>query len=199
MKMTSFEKKFVNRVAKGRKNAERVRRRLEQIDHASLHDALELGCGIGTVSAFLAETFSKNVVGTDIDPGQIELARSSYPEHDLLRFAVEDASRLSFADESFDLVVAYYVFHHIPNWSDAIGEIARVLRPEGCLLWVDLTCSGFIRRLFAGLKRQYGVYSHAEILAAFRQAGFDVAASDKMSCFVFCHCDALLSKGNRSS
>ncbi|MFN8458522.1 MAG: class I SAM-dependent methyltransferase, partial [Anaerolineae bacterium] len=76
MKMTNLEKKFVNRKQKGEHNIAQVRACLNQLNLDSLHTALELGCGIGAVSAFLAAEYKMKVVGTDFDPEQIELARS---------------------------------------------------------------------------------------------------------------------------
>lgn len=72
-----------------------------------------------------------NVVGTDFDPAQINIARSNHPENDRLRFKIEDASNLSFKDDSFDLVLSQNVFHHVPSWEKAVHEVSRVLRPEG--------------------------------------------------------------------
>jgi SAM-dependent methyltransferase len=44
-----------------------------------------------------------------------------------------DATRLPFADDSFDKVIASEVLEHIPDDDDAFGELARVLRPGGRL------------------------------------------------------------------
>jgi SAM-dependent methyltransferase len=46
----------------------------------------------------------------------------------------EDLCRLSFPDAVFDIVVCNEVFEHVPELSEAIAEIARVLRPGGILL-----------------------------------------------------------------
>jgi SAM-dependent methyltransferase len=43
----------------------------------------------------------------------------------------EDMTRLSFADASFDVVIASEVLEHIPDWQAALVECARVLRPGG--------------------------------------------------------------------
>lgn len=72
---------------------------LNQLNLDSLHTALELGCGIGAVSAFLAAEYKMNVIGTDFDPEQIELARSLHPETALLHYQVEDATCLTFPNQ----------------------------------------------------------------------------------------------------
>jgi SAM-dependent methyltransferase len=46
----------------------------------------------------------------------------------------EDASRLSFSDQSLDIVVSNDVLEHVPDPSLCLREIGRVLKPDGCLL-----------------------------------------------------------------
>ena len=163
MTMTRFEKLFVNRERKAKRNIDNVLPCLEQLDVECLNDVLEIGCGIGTVSAFLSESYQMNVVGTDFDPAQIEIARTYYPENDQLHFKVEDASNLSFEDNSFDLVLSQNVFHHIPNWENAIKEIARVLCSGGYFIWLDLTFPRIVKTIFLPFVKNYGFYTIDDI------------------------------------
>jgi len=134
MEMTRFEKWLVNRNKKAERNIAMVRQRLAELPSIPIKDVLELGCGIGAVAAFLAQTYNVKVWGTDYDPEQIQIARKKHPENENLTYRVEDAARLSFPDASFDLVVSQNVFHHLPQWQTAAREINRVLRPGGFLL-----------------------------------------------------------------
>lgn len=145
MEMTRFEKYFVNREYRGRHNAARVQRIVAQLDAGRIRDVLEIGCGMGTASALLADEFGWNVVGTDYDPLQIEEARARYPESGGLRFQREDATRLSFPERSFDFAFTQYVFHHIPAWRDAVRELARVVRPDGAVYWRDFAAPAVMR------------------------------------------------------
>lgn len=172
MAMTSFEKLFVNRERKANRNIEKVRTRLEQMDVENLHDVIELGCGIGSVSAFLSERYQMNVVGTDFDPAQLEIARSNYPENDRLHYRIEDASNLSFKDGSFDLVLSQNVFHHVPAWEKAVHEVSRVLKPEGYLIWLDLTFPKYIVKLFQPIVKNYGLYTYNGIKTEFTNSEF---------------------------
>jgi ubiquinone/menaquinone biosynthesis C-methylase UbiE len=167
MAMTRFEKVFVNRERKGQRNIEKVRTHLEQLQVETLHNALELGCGIGSVSAFLAENYQMSVIGTDFDPAQIEIAKRTYPEKDGLRYRIEDASNLSFEDGSFDLVVSQNVFHHVPNWKEAVGAVSRAIRPGGYFLWLDLTFPKTMVRIFQPFVKNYGLYTFEAIMSQF--------------------------------
>lgn len=80
---------------------------------------LELGSGPG----FFAETGRCDVV-TDVAPGPFTNV-------------VCDALALPFADGSFGNVVFIDVLHHLGAPDRALGEIARVLRPGGRLLFVE--------------------------------------------------------------
>lgn len=96
MEMTRLEKWFVNRDRKARRNIARIEQRLAELPVGLFTDVLEVGCGIGTVSAFLAQHYHMRVWGTDTDPLQIQIARHRHPETAHLTFRVEDAAKLSF-------------------------------------------------------------------------------------------------------
>ena len=173
MAMTGFEKLFVNHQKKGDRNIEIVRNRLNSLNIQNIHDVLEIGCGIGTLSAFLSSEYGMSIYGTDFDPKQIRIARELYGENDHLHFRVEDAANLTFEDASFDLVVSQDVFHHIAAWPQAICEIARVLRLEGHFIWVDMVFPSVITKLFKPLVKAYGLYTFDEIWFEFWDNGFE--------------------------
>lgn len=173
MAMTRFEKLFVNRQEKGARNIEAVRNRLIGLNIKNIHDVLEVGCGVGTLSAFLSSEYGMNVYGTDFDPAQIQIARELYGENAHLHFRVEDAAKLTFEDASFDLVISQDVFHHIALWPEAVREIARVLRLGGHFIWTDMVFTSVITKLFKPLVKTYGLYTFDEICFEFWDNGFD--------------------------
>ncbi len=87
---------------------------------------LEIGCASGYYSEVLRlRNVAASYRGCDISPALVGLARQTYPS---LPFDVEDATRLSYADDSFDIVVSGCCILHIPEYERAIAEAARVAR-----------------------------------------------------------------------
>jgi SAM-dependent methyltransferase len=89
---------------------------------------LDVGCGDGQVSRLAAAGGAEFVVGLDPTWNQVTVAQRRGGGPYYLRAG---AAALPFADESFDAVIACLVFEHIRDVDDAIGEVARVLRPGG--------------------------------------------------------------------
>ena len=194
MKMTKFEKRFVNRRKKAEKNIKRVGDKLKQINVKNINNALEIGCGIGLVSAYLANQHGITVYGTDFDPDEIKLAKEFNKEGAKLHFQVDDAVSLSFADDQFDLVISQNVFHHIPDWPKAVAEIRRVLQPGGYLIWQDLVFPTWLKKLFQPITKNYGLYTIHDIQTEFDKVGFEIVQKRKMVHGPFRHCELLLMK-----
>jgi ubiquinone/menaquinone biosynthesis C-methylase UbiE len=94
---------------------------------------LEIGAGPGEVSGYLGELGVK-CVGTDAAPRMVEQARRFFPK---IRFEVEDFFALSFSDEAFAGVVAYYAIVNYPldQVRTILSEAYRVLKREGLFLF----------------------------------------------------------------
>jgi len=92
---------------------------------------LEIGCGLGTDGAQFAQA-GADYTGIDLTDAAIELAQKRFELFNLSgTFQTDDAERLSFPNDSFDLVYSHGVLHHTPDIDAAIREIHRVLRPGG--------------------------------------------------------------------
>jgi SAM-dependent methyltransferase len=99
-------------------------------------DVVELGCGTAYVSAWLARRGARPV-GIDVTPAQLETARRMQADHGLEFPLIEaSAEAVPLPDESFDLAVSEY---GASLWADPyrwIPEAARLLRPEGHLVFL---------------------------------------------------------------
>ena len=90
---------------------------------------LEIGCGPGRITAFLA-ALGLTPSGLDLSPAMIALATRHYPTFD---FATGTMTALPYGDDSFSGLLAWYSIIHVPDESlhTVFAEAARVLRPGG--------------------------------------------------------------------
>jgi len=95
---------------------------------------LDVGCGVGATACYLAKEYGCRVVGVDLRESMVarsnERARKETVEA-LVEFRVADAQELPFDDARFDVVIAESVATFIADKRRAIGEYARVVKPEG--------------------------------------------------------------------
>lgn len=104
--------------------------------HARL--ALDVGCGAGHTALALAAR-GLEVTALDLTEAMLEQGRELARERGLrVSFQRGDVEMLPFPDASYDLVTSRYSAHHYPHPERAVAEIARVLRPGGALLLVDI-------------------------------------------------------------
>ena len=95
-------------------------------------DVLELGAGAG-VSSTRTLAARGRLTGVDISAEQVRRARERIPGATFLHGDIAD---LEFDDSSFDGVVAFYVFNHLPqdNLRALIPRVFAWLRPRGLFL-----------------------------------------------------------------
>ena len=165
MRMCKLEKKFVNSKRQAEKNIKIAERLFGEIDPSNVRRVLEVGCGVGMFTSYLAKKHKWDVTGIDLDPEQIKRAKSDHAENEHLRFFEADATELAFEKGEFDMVLSFDVLHHIHCWDRAIAEIGRVLRPKGFYILNDLVFSRLAARISRDLLRNYmGVYAADDII-----------------------------------
>src|SRR5580692_2223724 len=123
---------------------------------------LEVGVGTGiSLPQYAANT---RIFGTDISEAMLAKAKQRVTDQRLKNvegFAVMDAEKLEFPDNSFDVVMAQYVVTAVPNPEKALDEFARVLRPGGEMIILsrvsaDAGMRHFIERRLQPVVRQLG-------------------------------------------
>jgi ubiquinone/menaquinone biosynthesis C-methylase UbiE len=104
---------------------------IEWVDPRPGMRILDLACGPGTLSYPLARAVSPagEVVGIDLAPGMIDLARREAPPGLPLRFELMDMEALGFPDHRFDAAVSGHGFQFVPDLRRALAETSRVLKP----------------------------------------------------------------------
>ena len=91
---------------------------------------LDNGCGVGALAAHLGD--ARHLVGLDLSLTMLRTAGDAP-----FARAQGDSTALPFASETFDLVVARSLLHHLPVLEDGVREMHRVLRPGGQVILAD--------------------------------------------------------------
>jgi ubiquinone/menaquinone biosynthesis C-methylase UbiE len=97
---------------------------------------LELGCGHGLLWKENVGRIPSNwdITLSDLSPGMLDSAwRNLVVIGRSFKFKEIDAQEIPFDDETFDAVIANHMLYHVPDKPKALGEIKRVLKPNGVL------------------------------------------------------------------
>lgn len=129
---------------------------------------LEVACGTGIGLAYLAREASR-VVGVDIDPTNVSIARRTYAGDATVAIEQGDAARLPGGQSTFDAVVCFEAIYYFPDLWGFLIECRRVLKPGGKLVLcsVNPRWSGFNTSPYA---TRY--WSPAELSNELLRAGF---------------------------
>jgi ubiquinone/menaquinone biosynthesis C-methylase UbiE len=157
---------------------------------------LDVACGSGypAIAAALAVGPAGHVVAADISPEMLAAAASRARAMDLvnIEFVEQDSEALRFDADSFDAVTDTYALMFCPDLDRAVGEMRRVLRPNGCaaiVVWDEPKNNPYFELFFAAAGPLLGLapptpgtsgpfrLASSEVMAALmRAAGFsDVA------------------------
>ena len=107
----------------------------------TVSNLVDVGCGIGGSTLYLAEKFNANATGITLSPVQANRATERASEVQLegkVQFQVADALNMPFPDNNFDLVWSLESGEHMPDKVQFFQECYRVLKPGGmfiCATW----------------------------------------------------------------
>ncbi len=103
---------------------------------------LDIACGKGLTSIYLAKKYGCQVVGIDILEKSIEeakyLSKKKGVSH-LVSFQVTDASQMPFPNNEFDVTLAQAMLILVKDKTKVIEEATRVLKPGGRSGWIELS------------------------------------------------------------
>jgi demethylmenaquinone methyltransferase/2-methoxy-6-polyprenyl-1,4-benzoquinol methylase len=102
--------------------------------------ALDIGAGTGDMALELRRQGAARVTGADFSPEMLAAAsRKSAAVNARISWVLADALRLPFPDGTFDCVTNAFVLRNLADLRAGLAEMARVLRPGGRLVCLDMT------------------------------------------------------------
>lgn len=112
---------------------------------------LDIATGTGDLAFEMARKGANVVIGADFCPEMIDAAVKKSIKlgfRERVSFMVADATRLPFANETFDCVVNGFMLRNVEDLTGTLKELCRVLKPGGRLACLDLTQPRGVLRYF---------------------------------------------------
>jgi SAM-dependent methyltransferase len=142
---------------------------------------LEIGSGRGTLLHELC-TRGVSVVGLELSADRIAEAVT---RHGPLPIQQTAGTRLPFADETFDVVLSFDVFEHIPDSDAHLTEVRRVLKPGAWYLlqtpnkWSNTVFETIRWRSFTRWRADHcALHTFGQLERRFQRHGFDTSFAD---------------------
>ncbi len=128
----NYADKFIDELNK--KHLDRILLNSFAVENINNGGLIDLGCGPGQTTKFLSDCGMTDLIGVDIAPGMITVARKINPQ---LQFETADILQLPFPDASFGSAIAFYAIVHFDeeHVKKAFREINRVLTDKGQFLF----------------------------------------------------------------
>ena len=107
----------------------------------SHHNVLDVGCGLGGSARYIATEYGCSVVGIDLTDEYIHVANKLTEFVKLtekVSFKQGSAIELPFPSENFDIVWTEHTQMNIPDKKKFYGEMSRVLKPNGRIVFHDV-------------------------------------------------------------
>ena len=124
---------------------------------AGMH-VLDCGCGPGSITIGLAAVVTPGeVVGLDIEPLQLDLARTQAVQRGCtnVRFEVGNVLHLPYPEATFDAVFGHTILMQFQDPLPVVAEVCRVVKPGGVVGFREPACGGNLYEPPEGAYQQY--------------------------------------------
>ena len=135
------------------------RKAISQLAPYNPQSLLDIATGTGDFAIMAAQMLSpQRLIGADISEGMMDIGREKVRKAGLdgvISFEREDCTALSYAEDSFDAVIAAFGIRNFANLDMGLAEMCRVLKKGGHLSIVELTTP-----VSFPMKQLFHIYSH---------------------------------------
>ncbi len=97
----------------------------------------DIGCGTGNAAEHLAP-FVNKVIVVDREPTMLDAAGKRLEGFGNVEFRQGELTSLPIADDEVDGAMVFLVLHHVANPAEAMNDIARIVKPDGAIVIVDM-------------------------------------------------------------
>lgn len=108
------------------------KRLLSVLNKLSGRTILEVGCGEGPNLVNIDKKYEQ--YGIDYSKSLLEVAKKKVKD---VHFSCQDAMKLKFPDDKFDVVFCRDLIHHVPGRAQVVSEMFRVCKPNGAVVLIE--------------------------------------------------------------
>lgn len=159
---------------------------LSHIEGMANKKVLEVGCGNGVQSLYIADTRSPlKITGIDLNPDNISIALQNKAGQRNVDFNVDDAQKLeTINDNSIDLLICIESAFHYPNKELFLKQVNRVLKPSGKFVIADIVNISPNRKyLSKGWKNKmaFNHWMESDYITSFSGSGLKIGYSENIT------------------
>jgi len=122
---------------------------------------LELGCGTGNMWKNRESLIShcSQLILSDLSAGMLAVTKENVGNFDNVEYQMIDIQEIPYEDETFDVVIANMMLHHVPNINTGLAEVRRVLKRDGTFYCATFGEHGIMEYL-SKILAPYGIEDH---------------------------------------
>ena len=152
---------------------------IKELDIKSGDHVLDIASGTGILLPFLIEAVGAEGKITALDFSQNMLLQAKAKEfHSIVDFVQADAAAIPLGEDSVDLAMCNSAFPHFSHKLETLQEIARVLKPNGCLTICHTASRDMINQLHCSIGGVVGsdlLPDELQLRGLLRHAGFTIS------------------------
>lgn len=143
---------------------------------------LEIGCGTGILTRHLLVKFQEaSVLSFDLSKEMAGIAAQKNPG----KVFVADAERIPLKGNSFDLIVARGVLHHLPRLEKVLKEVSRLLKKNGVFIFSEPNNFNPMFRLYRKFGRKHRGYYPKKLTNILKKNELVVVSESYFGLFTF--------------
>lgn len=167
----------------------RISKILKHIFLAKGDAVLDVGCGTGRLVPLLRKAIGNKgiLVESDFSAEMLRIAKSKYFERNLF-FIQSDAQKIPLKENTFDAIICFALFPHLPDKKRALEEFHRILKPKKSIYIAHLMSREELNRFHSQVKgpvKKDFLPDEGEMEELFSFTGFcELAIKDEPSLYI---------------